>query len=47
MYFYLVSLYAWFIVGDVTMVVASALMMVFLLWRHQSNIQRLLAGQEG
>ncbi len=39
--------YAWFIVGDVTMVVASALMMVFLLWRHQSNIQRLLAGQEG
>jgi glycerol-3-phosphate acyltransferase PlsY len=38
--------YAWFIVGDVLIVAASAVMMAFLLWRHKSNIQRLLAGQE-
>lgn len=39
--------YAWFIVGDVAIVVASAAMMVFLLWRHEANIQRLLSGEEG
>ena len=38
--------YAWFIVGDVFIVGASALMMVILLWRHKSNIQRLLNGEE-
>jgi glycerol-3-phosphate acyltransferase PlsY len=25
---------------------ASTIMMVFLLWRHKSNIQRLLNGEE-
>jgi glycerol-3-phosphate acyltransferase PlsY len=25
----------------------AAVMMMFLLWRHKGNIQRLLAGQEG
>ena len=39
-------LYAWFIVGDLTLVVASVVMMVLLLWRHKSNIERLLAGNE-
>jgi len=39
-------LYAWFIVGDVSIVGASALMMAFLLWRHKGNIQRLLNGEE-
>lgn len=38
--------FAWFIVGDKAIVVASVIMMVFLLWRHKSNIQRLLAGEE-
>ena len=38
--------YAWFIVGDMCIVGASAVMMVFLLWRHKSNIQRLLNGEE-
>ncbi|MFA6164116.1 MAG: glycerol-3-phosphate 1-O-acyltransferase PlsY [Methylobacter sp.] len=39
--------YAWFIVGDAKVVAASVVMTVFLLWRHKSNIQRLLAGEEG
>ncbi|WP_027159548.1 glycerol-3-phosphate 1-O-acyltransferase PlsY [Methylobacter luteus] len=39
--------YAWFLVGDVAIVAASVVMMVFLLWRHESNIQRLLSGEEG
>ena len=38
--------FAWFIVGDKAIVVASLVMMVFLLWRHKGNIQRLLAGEE-
>jgi len=39
-------LYAWFVVGDKAVVAASAVMTVFLLWRHKSNIRRLIAGQE-
>jgi acyl phosphate:glycerol-3-phosphate acyltransferase len=39
-------LYAWFIIGDMTVVGAALLMTVFLLWRHKANIQRLLTGQE-
>lgn len=38
--------FAWFIVGDEAIVAASAVMMVFLLWRHKGNIQRLLTGEE-
>jgi glycerol-3-phosphate acyltransferase PlsY len=38
--------YAWFISGDIVVVGASGVMMVFLLWRHKSNIQRLLNGEE-
>ncbi len=38
--------FAWFIVGDKAIVAASAVMTVFLLWRHKGNIQRLLAGEE-
>jgi len=38
--------YAWFIVGDMWVVLAATIMMAFLLWRHKSNIQRLLAGEE-
>lgn len=40
------SFYAWYIIGDVKLVAASACMTMMLLWRHQSNIQRLLAGEE-
>lgn len=39
-------LYAWFMLGDIFIVGASAIMMIFLLWRHKSNIQRLLNGEE-
>ncbi|MFZ2726548.1 MAG: glycerol-3-phosphate 1-O-acyltransferase PlsY [Methylococcaceae bacterium] len=39
-------LYTWFIIGDINLVGASIVMMLFLLWRHQSNIKRLLAKQE-
>jgi acyl phosphate:glycerol-3-phosphate acyltransferase len=39
-------IFAWFIVGDVYILGASIIMMLFLLWRHQSNIKRLLAGEE-
>jgi glycerol-3-phosphate acyltransferase PlsY len=39
-------IYAWFIIGDINMVGASVVMMVFLLWRHKSNIQRLIKGEE-
>jgi glycerol-3-phosphate acyltransferase PlsY len=40
-------LYAWFILGDMAITGVAAIMMMFLLWRHKANIQRLLAGQEG
>ena len=39
-------IYAWFIVGDVTLTVAAVVMMALLLWRHKTNIERLLAGSE-
>lgn len=38
--------FAWFITGDKSIVAASVIMMVFLLWRHKGNIQRLMAGEE-
>jgi glycerol-3-phosphate acyltransferase PlsY len=41
------SVYALFIIGDAAIVTAAIVMTLFLLWRHKSNIQRLLAGQEG
>ena len=44
--FILAPIYVWLMVGDATLVVASVVMTVFLLWRHKSNIQRLMAGSE-
>jgi glycerol-3-phosphate acyltransferase PlsY len=38
--------YAWFIIGNPVLVAATALMAVLLLWRHKSNIQRLMTGAE-
>ncbi|GAB4262042.1 MAG: hypothetical protein Kow0065_12680 [Methylomicrobium sp.] len=40
------SVYAWFIVENTAIVGACSLMTLILLWRHKSNIQRLLAGEE-
>jgi acyl phosphate:glycerol-3-phosphate acyltransferase len=34
------------IVGDINLLVAFVVISLILLWRHKSNIQRLLAGQE-
>jgi glycerol-3-phosphate acyltransferase PlsY len=36
----------WFIEGSVAWVVGVALMSLVLIWRHKSNIQRLLSGEE-
>ena len=38
--------FAWFLVTDKAIVSVSVVMMIFLLWRHKSNIQRLMAGKE-
>ena len=39
-------LYVWLIVADVNLLVIFGVISLILLWRHKSNIQRLLAGQE-
>ncbi len=38
--------YVWFIVGDIYLVAVFLLISIILLWRHKSNIQRLIAGEE-
>lgn len=42
----LAPVYAWLIVGDGYIVGVFTVISVILLWRHQSNIKRLLAGEE-
>jgi len=42
----LTPFYVWMIVGDSKLTVTFALISFILLWRHKSNIQRLLAGKE-
>jgi len=42
----LTPVYVWLITGDVNFLVTFILISLILLWRHKSNIQRLLAGQE-
>lgn len=39
-------IYAWFIVSNPTLVIACTIMTALLLYRHKSNIQRLMSGQE-
>jgi acyl phosphate:glycerol-3-phosphate acyltransferase len=39
-------IFAWYIVGNINLVGAALFMTVILLWRHKSNIKRLLAGEE-
>lgn len=38
--------YAWFIMGETEIVSVAVLMSVLLLYRHKTNIERLLAGTE-
>jgi acyl phosphate:glycerol-3-phosphate acyltransferase len=42
----LTPVYTWLIVGDIYLTGIFAVISVVLLWRHQSNIKRLLAGEE-
>jgi len=42
----LAPIYAWLIVGDINLLATFGLISLILLWRHKSNIQRLLVGQE-
>jgi len=42
----LTPLYVWFIIEDTALVAVFILISVVLLWRHKSNIQRLMAGDE-
>jgi glycerol-3-phosphate acyltransferase PlsY len=42
----LTPVYTWLIVGDSYLVGVFFIISVVLLWRHQSNIKRLLAGEE-
>lgn len=42
----LTPVYVWLIVGDANLVITFVLISAILLWRHKSNIQRLLAGEE-
>jgi glycerol-3-phosphate acyltransferase PlsY len=39
-------IYAWFILGNVILVAATVVMTVLLVWRHKSNIEKLVAGSE-
>ena len=42
----LTPVYVWFIVEDVSLLIAFIAISIILLWRHKSNIQRLIAGEE-
>lgn len=42
----LTPFYVWFIVRDAYLVAVFVLISSILLWRHRSNIQRLLSGEE-
>lgn len=39
-------IYIWFLTEDPILTVAALMMTLFLLWRHESNIRRLLAREE-
>jgi glycerol-3-phosphate acyltransferase PlsY len=44
----LAPLYVWLIIGpSPELIVTTAVMTLILFWRHRSNIQRLLSGEEG
>lgn len=39
--------FVWFIVGDKYLLIIFIIISAVLLWRHKSNIKRLIAGEEG
>lgn len=39
--------FSWWLVPEAPFRIATAIIAVFLLWRHEDNIRRLLSGQEG
>ena len=43
----LTPLFSWWLVPEPAIRIAVLIMVLFLLWRHQDNIRRLLNGQEG
>jgi glycerol-3-phosphate acyltransferase PlsY len=42
----LTPVYVWFITGDINLLTVFIAISIILLWRHKSNIQRLLTGEE-
>ena len=42
----LAPFYVWWLAGDPALILATGIMALLLLWRHRSNIQKLLAGTE-
>lgn len=42
----LTPLYSWFILQNMAYLITQALMAAILIWRHQSNIRKLIAGTE-
>jgi glycerol-3-phosphate acyltransferase PlsY len=42
----LAPFYVWWLAGDPALILATGIMAVLLLWRHRSNIKKLLAGTE-
>lgn len=45
--FVLAPLYAWWLQGEAVFVAAVGLITLLLIWRHRSNIRKLLGGTEG
>lgn len=45
--FMLAPLYAWWLQGEMVFVAAVVLITLLLIWRHRSNIRKLLSGAEG
>lgn len=43
----LAPLYVWLIMGQLELLILTAIMTVILFWRHRSNIRNLLSGAEG
>lgn len=42
----LIPAYVWYIVGDISLLLVFTMISIALLWRHKSNIQRLITGEE-
>ena len=43
----LTPLYSWFILHNMSFLICHIVMVIFLFWRHRSNINNLIAGTEG